>query len=50
MIVVSANGVYLGALVVEDAYKVGVQGLFHLQKNFGFSVFGDEHEMENESA
>ncbi len=50
MVVVSANGVHLGALVVEDAYKVGVQGLFHLQKNFRFSVFGNEDEMENESA
>jgi hypothetical protein len=45
MVVVSANGVYLGALVVEDAYKVGVQGLFNFKKNFGFSVFGDEHEV-----
>jgi hypothetical protein len=26
-----------------------VQALFNLKKNFGFSVFGDEHEMENES-
>jgi hypothetical protein len=24
--------------------------LFNLKKNFGFSVFGDKHEMENETA
>ncbi len=45
MIVVSANGVDFRALAVEDAYKVGVKGLFHLKKNFGFSVFGNEHEV-----
>ena len=45
MIIVSANGVDFRALVVEDAYKVGVKGLFNFKKNFGFSVFGDEHEV-----
>lgn len=27
-----------------------MQALFNLKKNFGFSVFGYEHEMQNESA
>jgi len=50
VIVVSAYGVNFRPFVVEYADEVGVQSLFHLKKNFGFSVFGDEHEMENESA
>ena len=45
MVVVSANGVDFRSLVVKNANEAGVQALFNLKKNFGFSVFGDKHEM-----
>ena len=50
VVVVSAYGVYFRSFVVEYANEVGVKALFNLKKNFGFSVFGDEYEVQYESA
>ena len=50
MVVVSAYGIDFRPLVVKYPYEVSVQTLFNPKKNFGFSVFGDKHEVKDESA
>jgi hypothetical protein len=50
VVVISAYGVDFRTFVVEYANEVGVKALFNLKEDFGFTIFCDEHEMENESA